>query len=104
MNKWKVAFFVVLLVGLASNAYLFYLLLDTGISYGYLHDSYTDETRRFNALGDLVIAGADEYSKADILHLLRQANKDAFIVEEDNAIHYEGVRFVFESDKLSGVE
>ena len=104
MNKWKVAFFVALLVGLASNAYLFYQLLDSGISYSYLHDSYTDETRRFNALGELVIAGADEYSKADILHLLRQADMDAFIVEEDNAIHYEGVTFVFESDKLLGVE
>ena len=104
MNKWKVAFFVALLAGLVSNAYLFYCLLDSGISYSYLYDSYNDETRRFDALGDWVIAGADEYSKADILHLLRQADKEAFIVEEDNLIHYKGVNFVFESDKLSSVE
>ena len=35
MNKWKVAFFVVLILGLASNGYLFYNLVDSGISYGY---------------------------------------------------------------------
>lgn len=104
MNKWKVGFFAVLLVGLASNAYLFYQLVDSGVSYSYLHDSYTTETRRFEAMGGLVVAGADEYSKADILHLLRQANKDAFIVEEENVIHYEGIKFSFEGDKLASVE
>ncbi len=104
MNKWKVAFFVVLILGLASNGYLFYLLVDGGISYSYLHDSYEEESRRFSALGDLVIAGADDYTQADVLHLLRQANNDAFIVEEDNTLHFEGVRFVFEEDKLAKVE
>ncbi len=104
MNKWKVAFFGVLILALASNGYLFYHLVDSGISYSYLHDSYTAETRRFGALGDLVVAGADDYTKADVLHLLRQANKDAFIVEEEDFIHFEGVRFVFERDKLTKVE
>lgn len=104
MNKWKVAFFVVLILGLASNGYWFYVLVDGGISYSYLHDSYEDETRRFSVLGDLVVAGADDYSQADILHLLRQVNKNAFIVEEGNILHFEGVSFVFEGDKLAKVE
>ena len=104
MNKWKVAFFVVLPISLASNAYLFYHLVDSGISYGYLHESYDEESRRFNVLGELVIAGSDDYSKADILHLLRQSKKDAFIVEEGNAVYFDGVKFVFESDRLASVE
>jgi hypothetical protein len=104
MNKWKVAFFVVLILGLASNGYLFYHLVDSGISYSYLHDDYDAQSRQINALGELVVAGADEYTKADILHLLRQAKKDAFIVEEDDAIYFEGIRFSFEGETLTKVE
>lgn len=104
MNKWKVAFFAVLILGLASNGYLYYLLVDVGISYSYLYDSYEAEARRFSALGDLVIAGADDYTQADVLHLLRQANKDALIAEEENVLHFEGISFVFDDDKLTKVE
>lgn len=104
MNKWKVAFFVVLIFAFASNGFLLYHVVDTGISYGYLQHSYAAELRRFNALGELVVAGSDEYTKADILHLLRQADKNALIVEEESAIQYREIKFVFESDNLSKVE
>ena len=104
MNKWKVAFFVVLILGLATNGILLYGLIGSAVSYGYLYDSYTEETTRFDTLGDLVIAGADKYSQADILNLLREANEDALIFEEGNAILYEGVKLVFESDRLTAVE
>ena len=104
MNKWKVAFFVVLILALASNGYLFYHLVDSGISYSYLHDDLEGQSRKLNALGELVVAGADEYTKSDILHLLRQANKDAFIVEEENMIHFDGISFIFDGDKLTRIE
>lgn len=104
MNKWKVAFFVVLFLGLTSNAFLFYALVDSGISYSYLLDSHTSESRRFDALGKLVVAGSDDYTQADVLHLLRQSKEDAFIVEEGNMIHFEGVKFVFESGRLTNIE
>jgi hypothetical protein len=104
MNKWKVAFFVVLILGLASNGYLFYHLVDSGISYSYLHDDYDAQSRQLNALGELVVAGADEYTKSDILHLLRQAKKDAFIVEEEDVIYFEGIRFIFDGEKLKKIE
>lgn len=104
MNKWKMAFFVVLFLSLASNVYLFYHLVDHGISYSYLHDDYEAQSKQLNTLGELVVVGANKYTKADILHLLRQAKKDAFIVEEDDAIFFEGIRFTFEDEKLTKVE
>ena len=104
MNKWKVAFFVVLILCFASNGYLFYRIVDNGISYSYLHDDYDAQSKQLNALGQLVVAGADEYTKADILHLLRQAKTDALIVEEDDAIYFEGIRFTFEGEKLTNVD
>lgn len=104
MNKWKVAFFVVLVFSLASSGYLFYQLVDGGISYSYLHDDYDTQSRQLDALAELVVAGADEYTKSDILLLMRQQKKDAFIVEEDDAIHFEGIRFVFDGEKLIKIE
>ncbi len=104
MNKWKVAFFVVLAFALAGNAFLLYHTIDMGVSYTYLQDSHAEQIRRFDVLGELVVAGSDEYTKADILHLLRQVDRSAFIVEEESSIHYREVTFVFENDKLSAVQ
>lgn len=104
MNKWKIGFFSTFAIAILSSGYLFYLLFDSAISYHYLEDSYNHESRRFNTLGRLVVAGSADYSKADFLHLLRQSDKDAFIVEEDNHIQVEAVRFIFDDDRLTSVE
>ncbi len=103
MNRWKTAFLVALIVAVASNVYWFVQLVDEAVSYSYLNDSFRDETNRFTALGELVVAGSSEYTQADILHLLRQADPDAFIVEERNRIHFKGIDFVFEEGSLVAV-
>lgn len=103
MNRWKTAFFVVLVMAVASNLYWFAQVVDGAVSYSYLNDSFREEANRFSALGELVVAGSPEYTQADVLHLLRQAEPDAFIVEEENRIHFEGIDFVFEDDRLAAV-
>jgi len=59
---------------------------------------YKDQT--IKEMGQLIVKGTKKYSKKDILHLLRMANKDAFIIEEDNKIIFENIAFIFENDKL----
>ena len=103
MHRWKIAFFIVLLVALASNAYWFIRVVDSAISYSYLNDSYVAETGRFEAISKLVVAGSTEFSQADILHLLRQSNPEAFIVEDENTVVFEGIEFVFVNDRLTEV-
>ena len=103
MNRWKIAFVIVLLAALGSNAYWIAVFVDEATSYSYMMDSLREEADKFTALGDLVLAGTSEYSQADILHLLRQANPNAFIVEEENRIHFEGIEFSFENDRLVAV-
>ena len=103
MNRWKIGFFVVLLIALASNAYWFVRVVDSAISYSYLNDSYVAESGRFEALGKLVVAGSTEYTKADILHLLRQSNPGAFIVDDESRVVFEGIEFVFLNDSLAEV-
>lgn len=54
-------------------------------------------------LGALVVKGGQHYTKKDILYILRQVKKDAFIVEEENLIDVDGVKFFFVNGKLSVV-
>lgn len=100
MNRWKIAFFAAFLTILASNAYWYAQIIDVSISYHYLESSYDAQIRRFEALGELVVAGSAEYTQADILHLLRQAQPDANIFEEANKIVFNGIEFSFADGEL----
>ena len=104
MNKWKLAFLISVPILLASNIFLIFTVIDTAISYSYLQDSFKHHSQSESALGKLIIKGSKDYSKKDILHLLRQAEPNTFIVEEDNKIFYAGNTFIFESDRLVKIQ
>jgi hypothetical protein len=55
-------------------------------------------------LGALLVKGGQQYTKKDVLYILRQLNKDAFIVEEENLINIDDVKFIFINGKLSEVK
>ena len=104
MNKWKWAFFVTLAILIATNSFWVYSAVDAGVTYTYQQVSLDDKSRAVKMLGELIVKGAHKYTKKDILHILRQSNKDAFIVEEENLIDVEGVKFIFTNGKLSDVK
>ena len=74
------------------------------ISYSYLSDSYKGANDKNKELAKLIVKGADNYTQKDILHLLRQANPDSFIVEKKNEIFASYSIFRFENGKLISVE
>ena len=55
-------------------------------------------------LGALVVKGGQQYTKKDVLSILRQMNKDAFLVEEENLSDVDGVKLIFVNGKLSEVK
>lgn len=103
MNKWKVSFFVTLTLLIFSNIFWLYSTIDAGVTYTYQQVSLDDLSEAHSFLGELVVKGGKEYSKKDILHLVRQSYPNAFIVEEGNKIVANNVTFTFEGDKLSKV-
>jgi len=103
MNKWKISFFVALLLLIASNIFWLFSAVDAGITYTYQQVSLDDLGEAHKFLGELVVKEGNQYSQKDILHLVRQADKDAFIVEEHNKIMVNGITFTFENNKLSKV-
>ena len=104
MNNWKIAFFLAVFALVLSSGYWLFRLFDAGISYSYLHDSYNEQTRKVETLGNLIVLGSADYSKADIVHLLRQADPDGFIVEEEGRVIYAGLNFTFVDDRLTDVQ
>jgi hypothetical protein len=69
----------------------------------YQQDSLDEQKHIINSLGELIVKGSEGYTQKDILHLLRQSNPKAFIVEEDNKILYEGAVFIFDDNRLISV-
>jgi len=104
MNKWKMSFFVVLVLLIATNIFWLYSAIDAGVTYTYQQVSLDEKSKAVEMLGALVVKGGQQYTKKDVLHILRQMNKDAFIVEEENLIDVEGVKFIFVNGKLSEVK
>ena len=104
MNRWKIAFFSAVAALVLSTGYFLFWLVDAGISYSYLTDSYNEQVTKVEKLGDLVVQGSVDYTRADILHLLRQSDPDGFIVEEGDRIHYSGITFTFTDDRLTDVQ
>ena len=104
MNKWKLSFFITLLALLVTNAFWFYTAIDAGVTYTYQQVSLDDKSKSVKMLGELIVKGGKKYTKKDILHILRQANKEAFIVEEENLINVEGTSFIFKNNKLVEVK
>ena len=104
MNKWKISFFVALVLLIATNCFWAYSALDVGITYTYQQVSLDEKSKAVEMLGSLVVKGGQQYTKKDVLHVLRQLNKSAFIVEEENQINVEGVKFIFVNGKLSEVK
>ncbi len=104
MKGWKIASLISFLLLIVSNLLWAYLVFDQAISYTYLKTSYDDQTEIIRWLGGIVVKGAESYSKKDIVHLLRQSKPDAFIVEEDDLIVFEGIHFLFSDGKLVEVK
>ena len=55
-------------------------------------------------LGALLVKGGRQYTKKDVLNIVRQMNKDAFLVEEENLSDVDGVKLIFVNGKLSEVK
>jgi len=104
MNKWKLSFFIILTLLVVTNCLWLYKVIDTSVTYTYQQVSYDEKSKAVEMLSSLVVKGGQEYTKKDILYILRQTNKDAFIVEEENLINVDGLQFIFNNGKLSEVK
>jgi len=103
MNKWKISFFVLLFVLLASNAFWFYGIIDQGVTITYQQVTIDDQKESIKALANLIVQNSQKLNQKDILYLLRNSSPDAFIVEKENIISCAGLKFEFENGQLKEI-
>ncbi len=102
-NKWKILFILCFACLVVSNIFWVYSSIDSGVTLTYKHVVIDEQNNTIKTLGSLIVLGSQDYSKKDILHLLRQAEPDAFIVEEFDEIIFQGIKFRFEQDRLISI-
>jgi len=100
MKKWKIYFFVMLAVFIASNIFWAYQVLDQGITVTYHQVTIDDQKESIEILGRLIKQNLSNLNQKDILYLLRKSSPDAFIVEEGDSIILDGLKFEFDDGKL----
>ena len=104
MNKWKASFFVALISLVITNIFWIIIIVNQGISYSYLKDSYDYETKGNHILQKLILEDVTAYTQKDILSILKKQNPNAFIKIDDNKIYIENMIFEFKDEKLISVK
>lgn len=104
MKRWKLAFISCVIVLFVTNGLWAYAWLDQGVTIMYRDAVNSEQAQAIQDLGGLIVNGASSYSKKDLLHLLRQAKPEAFIVDNGDTVSYEGIRFRFSDDRLVEIE
>lgn len=93
-QKWRIAFFVTLIIAVAVIAVLAYSVVDQAISITYMSDGYSRTEKDLKTLGDAF--PRDKYTKKDIVVVLRKLEPQGFIVETKCAVQLNGLRFEFD--------
>jgi hypothetical protein len=102
MNRWKVAFFSLLLLSSCAIAFLAYGFIDMAYTTTYMRDSFDRTEKNLERLS--LLFPKQTYRKKDILHLLRSHNKYELIAETSCSIQVDGLRFEFdEKDHLLSI-
>jgi hypothetical protein len=81
--------FIVLLV---SNAYWWLVVIDQAATNKYTEMELHSQKQAVSELGNLIVTGIESTSKKDVVFLLRQANSDAFIVDDEEQVIYQNIR------------
>ena len=104
MKVWKILFFVGLSLLVISNLFWIYIAIDAGISQTYQKETLEEKQKAVIVLGDLIVKYGQNYSKKDILHILRQYRSEALIVDSGEYIDFDGIKFYFADEKLIKIE
>lgn len=92
MNRWKLAFWIVVPILTASLLITVYMVIDNGITITYMRVGYEDTVRSYEALAEVF---PKNQTKKDIVFVLRKSNPNMFIAEEKTLVRSEAGIFYF---------
>lgn len=93
MNKWKIAFLIVVPLQIVFALYLAFIVVDMSITHNYMTEGYADSDKTLER-ANYMLKG--RINKKDALYLLRQKEPDSFIAEENDSISVSTSKFLFD--------
>lgn len=101
MNKWKLAFWICLVLLIGSVFWGFYNIIDQGVTSTYMKDGYTDTENDLNTLIQLI--NETDLSKKEVEMILKNHKLYEFMEFEKDTISLDRVLLYFKNGKLDQV-
>lgn len=79
------------------------VVIDQAATNKYTEMELHSQKQAVSELGNLIVTGIESTSKKDVVFLLRQANSDAFIVDDEEQVIYQNISFYFKNDRLVSI-
>jgi hypothetical protein len=96
MNKWKLAFWICLILLLLVSAFSLYSVIDQGVTITYMRDSYEDTETDLNTLSKIL--NETTITKPQIKSLLERSN--SYNEYSPDTVSLERVELIFDNDTL----
>lgn len=103
VKSWKAGFWCCFIGLLVSNVYWCLVVIDQAATNKYTEMELHSQRQAVSELGNLIVTGIESTSKKDVVFLLRQANPDAFIVDDEEHVIYQNISFYFNNDRLVSI-
>jgi hypothetical protein len=102
MNRWKLGFWICLLLLVGVSLVGAYSILDQGVTLTYLRESCDDTEKDLNTLIELV--NHTNLSKEQIIKKLQTHDLAEFMDFRENTIDIHRVTLIFANDRLEKIE
>jgi biopolymer transport protein ExbB/TolQ len=101
-NKWKIAFWICLILLIVTSSIGFYSVVDQAVTLTYMKEGYSDTEADLETIIQL-IEQADQ-SKQAIHKVLKEHRLYEYMDFERDTIELERVSLIFENDSLKSIE
>ncbi len=98
MNKWKIAFWICLLLLVIVSSFCVYSIVDQGVSLTYMREGYTDTENDLNNLSKIITE--TNLSKQQIRNTLKQHHLYEYMDFNTDTVSMDRINLVFKNDTL----
>ena len=101
-NKWKIAFWICLLLLIVTAGIGFYSVVDQAVTLTYMKEGYSDTESDLETI--IQIVGQTDQTKQEIENLLKDHRLFEYIDFKTDTIGIERVTLIFDNDTLKSIE
>ncbi|MDG1435064.1 MAG: hypothetical protein P8Q41_13680 [Saprospiraceae bacterium] len=101
-NKWKIAFWICLLLLIVTAGIGFYSVVDQAVTLTYMKEGYSDTESDLETI--IQIVGQTDQTKQEIENLLKDHRLFEYMDFKTDTIGIERVTLIFDNDTLKSIE